>query len=280
MTEASCRVRFGASCQAVDAGHDDILDGVGDDDLLERPGQHIAVLGPSQSAHLLEGLDHLLDEEGIALGLADDQGLQRVGEGCSGEQRLRHLDAVRCGEGIKGDPRVVGALAEGLDVARTVGEDAEDAAGGDAVSREEQVCLRRLVHPVDVLKDRDLRTHLGGTSSKAAQGVEDLAPALLRVHAQHRRIARIDGEEVAQVREGRPEILAQAEDPSLDLRHDRRFGVTLLDAKIPPAACRSRGGTPWSARRTLSALRARSPRRRAAGGTPGGGGTCRFPPRR
>ena len=65
--------------QAVDARHDHILDSVGDEDLVDRLGQDIAVSSPSQGPDFQEGLDHLLDEEGIAFGLADDQGLERLG---------------------------------------------------------------------------------------------------------------------------------------------------------------------------------------------------------
>jgi hypothetical protein len=147
---------------------------------------------------------------------------------------LGHLDAVLGGQMIEGHARVVGPLPEGMDIGRAVGEDAQHPIGGDAVGREQQVFLRRLIHPVGVLKDGDLRTHFSSSDGEAPQRIEDLAPALLRVHGQHRWIARIDGQQVAQVREERPQIFAQPEDPALDLRHDRPLGVTLLDAEIAP----------------------------------------------
>ena len=114
---------------------------------------------------------------------------------------------------------MVGALPEGMDVARAVGENAHDATGRNAVSREQQVRFRRLIHPVGVLKDRNLWTHLRGPQREAPQRIEDLTPTLLRVHGQHGRITRIDGEEIAQVREERPQILTEAEDTPLHLRH-------------------------------------------------------------
>jgi hypothetical protein len=57
---------------------------------------------------------------------------------------------------------VVDSLPEGLDVARTVGEDVQDATGGDAVGHEEQVLFRRVIRPVAVLIDHDLRPHPSG----------------------------------------------------------------------------------------------------------------------
>jgi hypothetical protein len=40
-----------------------------------------------------------------------------------------------------------------------------------------------MIHPVAVLIDRDLGTHLGGSNSEAPERIEDLTPALLRVHS-------------------------------------------------------------------------------------------------
>jgi hypothetical protein len=76
--------------------------------------------------------------------------------------------------------------------------------------------------------------HLGSTQDHVPHSSKNLAPTLLRVHGQHRGIARIDGQEVAQGREGRPQILAQPEDSALNFCDDRSFGVALFDAKIPP----------------------------------------------
>jgi hypothetical protein len=63
---------------------------------------------------------------------------------------------------IEGHACVVGPLPEGMDIGQAVGEEVQYPAGGDAVGGEEQVRFRRLIHPVGVLKDCDLRTHLSG----------------------------------------------------------------------------------------------------------------------
>ena len=56
--------------QAVDAGHDHPLDGVGDGDLAgavgEPPSPAFGV--PCEDAHGNEGADHLFDEERVAFG--------------------------------------------------------------------------------------------------------------------------------------------------------------------------------------------------------------------
>ena len=70
ITEASWSVFFGRLVQPIDAGHDHVLDRVGDDDLVEPPGQHVAARRSGERRRLLQRLDDLLDEERVALGLA------------------------------------------------------------------------------------------------------------------------------------------------------------------------------------------------------------------
>ena len=65
-----------------------------------RSREYIVALSPAESAHLQEGFDYLLDEEGIPLGLPGDQGLQLFGEARGDHNPLCHLDAVLNGEGI------------------------------------------------------------------------------------------------------------------------------------------------------------------------------------
>ena len=114
-----------------------------------------------------------------------------------GQHGPGHLYGVRRGEVREHHARVVGPLPKGMHIAGAVGAEAQHAAGGDAVRHEAQKGFRRLVHPVEILKDDDLRPHLSGPQQQAAQGVEDLGPAQLRVHGAHGWIARIDGEQVA-----------------------------------------------------------------------------------
>jgi hypothetical protein len=76
-------------------------------------------------------------KKGFQLCLADDQGLQRLGEPLSGKHRLGHLNAVLGGQMIEGHTCVVGLLPEGMDIGRAAGEKAQHPVGEDAVDGEE-----------------------------------------------------------------------------------------------------------------------------------------------
>jgi len=81
-------------------------------------------------------------------------------------------------------------------VPRAVGQDVKDTAGRDAVGEVQEVLFCRLIDPVKVLIDHDLRPRLRCAGRQAAEGVEDLSATLLGIHAQHGRIAGADREEV------------------------------------------------------------------------------------
>jgi len=79
--------------EAVDACHEDVLDGVGHQDLVDRPGQDIAVSGQPYGLRFLQGLHDLLDEERVSFGLSDDQRRQLLGQVRGCEHRLGHPHA-------------------------------------------------------------------------------------------------------------------------------------------------------------------------------------------
>ena len=114
MTEASWRVRLRGFCQAVDAGHNDVLDGVRNDHLLGGPGQHRRAPRLANSPHVLQRFDNLLHKEGIAFRALGDQGLEGGRQAVRGQQCLRHLDAVWAGEGGQGKAGVVGPFPKGM----------------------------------------------------------------------------------------------------------------------------------------------------------------------
>src|SRR2546430_11968945 len=117
-------------------------------------------------------------------------------------------------------------------VARPVGQNLNDTVGRENVGGRREHLLRCLVHPVRVLIDEDLGTHLSGPDQEPTQRIEHHLAALLGVHREDRLISRIYREQIAEVGESRPEILAEAEDAPVKLRHDSLFAISLFDSEI------------------------------------------------
>ena len=163
--------------QPIDARHDDVLDRVGDDDLVEMSGQDIASAVPTDDAHLLQRLHDLFDEERIAFGLPDDQMLEILGQAVGVEHGLGHGHAGLARQGVERDPGVIRPVAERMRVPGAIGQDVEDPTRRDDVGGIEQAFLGGLVHPVDVLVHQDLRPDLGGAHEQSPQGVEDSGSA-------------------------------------------------------------------------------------------------------
>src|SRR5260370_8760463 len=121
-----------------------------------------------------------------------------------------------------------------MGIAWAGGGDAGEGVGRDAVSREGEMLLGRLVDPVEVFIDDDLGPRLGAVGREAAEGVEEIATALLGIHAEYRRIPRVDGEEVAEEGQRGPELVAEREDRAFNLLDHRRVEIALLDPEASP----------------------------------------------
>jgi hypothetical protein len=85
---------------------------------------------------------------------------------------------------------------------------------------------------MQILKDHHLRPHLSGPQQQAAQSVEDLGPAQLRVHSAHSRVPRVDREQIAQIGQNRAQCLAEAQDAPFDLLDNGAFGIPFLDTEV------------------------------------------------
>src|SRR5258708_27739645 len=121
-----------------------------------------------------------------------------------------------------------------MGIAWPIGENAQDAVGRNAVIREGEILLGRLVDPVEVFIDDDLGPRLGSVGREAAEGVEEIATALLGIHAEYRRVPRVDGEEVAEEGQRGPELVAEREDQAFNLLDDHRVEIALLDPEASP----------------------------------------------
>jgi hypothetical protein len=222
---------LGASGSPVDARRYDTLDSVRHHDVLESLRQHPGVTDATDTARLAKRLDHFFDKERVALGLACEQGLKIVGQTLGDEHRARHRDAFLGRQSTSHEAGLIAPLAEGVRVPCSIGQDDEDATRGKTIRDERQVFFRRLVRPVDVFVDDHLRMDLRGLEEEATQGVEQLAPTLLGIHARHGRIAGVDADEVADIRNDRPQIFAERENSILKPANHCFFVIALLDTE-------------------------------------------------
>ena len=80
----------------------------------------------------------------------------------------------------------------------------------------------------------DLGTKPRPAADQPGDRLHDLPPAELGVHPRHDGVARVHAEERPEIRNDRPEILAQARDRGLDPVDDRGVRIRLADLEVPP----------------------------------------------
>ena len=78
----------------VDPRHDDVLNRVGNDDLVETLCEDVTIVRAPNGPDLLQRLDDLLDKKGIALRLPDDEGPQILRKAVRSQDGVRHVHAV------------------------------------------------------------------------------------------------------------------------------------------------------------------------------------------
>ncbi len=173
-----------ASAQTLDAAAHGILHGTRDAQLDQRP----AIPHPAGVEDVSGGDkrgEHLLDEEGIAVGERID-GIQEVGadraiEREDGPQHRLDLGRAETAQGQLGGHAPALQLRQDVNQARVrligaVGQQQEDGPSGDLASQVEQELQARLVAPVQVLDHHEYRT--GGALSRQEPG-ERVKEALL-----------------------------------------------------------------------------------------------------
>jgi len=107
-------------------GHDHLLDGGGDGDALDVPGDRYFPVPGLDNLQILQRLDELLDEEGNPLRFLKDQVFQVPVYALGRQDMLDHGEALTVGKPVQRHLAVVGAAAPGVDELRPVGEDQKD----------------------------------------------------------------------------------------------------------------------------------------------------------
>ena len=102
-------------------------------------------------------LHRFFHEERVALGLLDDEPLERTQFHAVAEQRRQHLVGAFLAQRVEPQLRVVGLVAPLMAVLGPIVHQQQDARGADAVGEQVQECLRLAIDPVQVLEDHDQR---------------------------------------------------------------------------------------------------------------------------
>jgi hypothetical protein len=229
--------------EPVDPRHQHVLDAVGDRNLGQIACELDTALLDSEHALLQQRPGDLLDEEGIPLGLLDDELAElrrQFGRLDDGAGHGRHL-GLR--ERLERDPDVVAPVAEWMLVAGPVREQEARPRGGDRIDQELEELLGGGVDPVQVLDHEDERLPLRCPQEERVQGSDGLAPARDGVELLDRRVIDGEREELLQEGEHPGEIFAGSAHGALNLGERRVVVVAVFDAELAlqPVDDRSEG---------------------------------------
>src|SRR5208337_966873 len=87
--------------EPIETRHDDVLHGVRDAQIRERPGHPVVPVLTRKKAQVDERLGHLLDEQWYSFGLLLERGLEFLGKIRGPEHLRRHLQGLSSGKVVK-----------------------------------------------------------------------------------------------------------------------------------------------------------------------------------
>jgi hypothetical protein len=206
--------------QPVDPGEEHLLNRVG------HGGAHGGVDRP---------LDHprqLLQEEGVPLGLLENDLGNPVGHRVGSAERADDAQAVLPGQRRKRDLGDVRAVHPGGPVAWPIGHDAHRRRSGRAVHQRGQALFRRGVDPVEVLDDEQAWPPARPLQHELAQGLEGPHLDRRRGKRGERLRALRDAEEAEEIGRRAGGLDPDFLEPSPDLLGDGVWAVALGDAEV------------------------------------------------
>ena len=177
---------FLLAAEQVDTAGQHALHRVGNAQVVQGRGERHAAQPVRQDALVEQGADHLFDEERRALGLVQDEALERVeGDGRADripEQRVDQFPRVVHAQGVQPELAVVGLAAPVVAVARPVVGQQHDRGGRHAVGQRVEERLRLGVQPLQILEDQQQRAIAALAQQEPFDRVERALPADVGVH--------------------------------------------------------------------------------------------------
>ena len=171
--------------KAIKSRRENVLDGLGNRNILNRPGQLTTMLNASYGSDFLERSDHLFDKERIPFRFAVNQACEFVRQKIDAQYGPGYLCAMLCREWLQSQVRMIGSLAKWRGITGPIGQQEQYMACRDAIGNDLEKVLSRLIHPVDILQDDHSGGQLRGVEQDTLERAEKLVPAQFRVHPSH-----------------------------------------------------------------------------------------------
>ena len=152
-------------------------------------------------AFVEQRLHHLLDEERIAAGTLGDKPHERIEFDALAEQRRQHRRAIRTGQRIQPELRIVALVRPLVPVLGTIVHQQQHASVGDAIGQEIEQRLGLRVDPVQVFENHDYRLFQAFAKNDAFDRIERPLTLDLRIHLGNRIGTLDDAEQSEQVRQ-------------------------------------------------------------------------------
>ena len=190
---------------------------------------------PPRRVRLLgDGPAQLLEEERVALGLAQDRGRQRLVRGARRQERLDDALAVAPRERLERELGRVGLVHPGRAVAGPVRQEREDGRPRRGLEQRGEALLGRAVDPLEVLAHEDDRPLAAAPETHLAERVHRPGLDGLGLSTPSRSVPSFTPEEVVQVRRPFSGSIPSSSSPARTFRRDRRRAVALRDPEAPP----------------------------------------------
>jgi hypothetical protein len=132
---------------------------------------------------------------------------------------------------LRRDAHVVAAIAEGMAVARPIGEEQQGARRRGGLGQETQQLFRGGVNPVQVFDDEHERLLRGGAQEMRLQRTHRLTAAPDRIQGFGRRVAHMQGQQAADERQRPGERATEGSLAAFELRTRLRLVVAVVDAE-------------------------------------------------
>ena len=176
----------------------------------------------------------LLEEEGIAAGPGDEDGLERLDGSVGAQQGQEQLVGALGREGIQTELGVVGLAPPAMLVLRPVVDQEKKSCGRQALDQAVQERLRFGVDPVEIFEDHEQGLQLALAEQETLDGVEGSLATLRRIERLPLRV--LDGhvEERQQRGQGRLERPVQREELAGDLLADLPVGLAVVHLEVGP----------------------------------------------
>jgi hypothetical protein len=217
--------------QAVEPGHDDSLDGLRNSQFTQGLGHSVVAILAGDETQVEQRLGYFFNKERHPLGLFHKRRLKFFWEQFAAKKARCHLKRLLVSQMAK-----INRAMETLDpelrrIFQPMRQDQHQPRASDRIHQEIEVLLGAGVGPVHVFEDQNQRPQPGTAQRQGAKRVKDPRAPRRRIHRQYRRIARIDGQEVADIGNFRIQTAKPAH-AMLDLSDHLRLAVVLVDAEV------------------------------------------------